>query len=167
MNIVFTDTEKSTQRKIKRYSGKLAAAGSGVILFGVWSIVKVVLFNSINQVSNIDEIFVGVIKDKETFAIALYVLALFEFAFRFYVGESARREAFGKKRNSFYLVVATILFIISVGSTAYVLLYTFDINKIGNFLITALLEGTSSYMFGALIYYSIKTKQMTKLLKTE
>ena len=167
MNIVFTDTEKSTQRKIKRYSGKLAAAGSGVILFGVWSIVKVVLFNAVSQVANIDMYFVEIIKDEDTFAITLYMLALVEFALRFYVGESARREALGRKQTSFYLVITGIMFILSVGSTAYVLLYTFDINKIGNFLITALLEGTSSYMFGALIYYSIKTKQVTKLLKTE
>lgn len=166
MNIVFTDTEQSIQRRLKRYSGKLAAAGSGVILFGVWSIVKVVLFNSINKISDISYFLEG-LEDKKIIAIALYAIVGIELIIRLYIGRSARLEAFGKKQTTLYLVVSCIMFITSAVSTVCVLLSTLHANDIGSFLITIILEGTSSFVYGALIYYSIRTKQMKKYLRVE
>ena len=166
MNIVFTDTEQSIQRRLKRYSGKLAAAGSGVILFGVWSVVKVVLFNSINNISDISYFMEG-LEDKKIIAIALYAIAGIELIIRLYIGRSARLEAFGKKQTTLYLVVSCILFVLAKVSTVCVLMSSIYVNDISSFLITIILEGTSSFMYGALIYYSIRTKQMTKYLKAE
>ena len=166
MNIVFTDTEQSIQRRLKRYSGKLAAAGSGVILFGVWSVVKVVLFNSINNISDISYFMEG-LEDKKIIAIALYAIAGIELIIRLYIGRSARLEAFGKKQTTLYLVVSCILFVLATVSTVCVLMSSIYVNDISSFLITIILEGTSSFMYGALIYYSIRTKQMTKYLKAE
>lgn len=105
------------QAQIRRLQDTLGIAGSAVIAFGVWSLAKIGMFLSFAD-QDMLSLLLGL--DKELLTIATYVslvvIALIDVGVRIYVGMSARAEARGKKKSSFYLVVAAIIALMNASS---------------------------------------------------
>ena len=99
--------------KARRLEINLMTLGTGVILFGVWSFIKLALTFLIYK-----EDF-GVIGSDENMAIAMiFIWALFVLAFLiyFYIGKSARSEGKGKHKTIFYLIVTGAVILLGVAS---------------------------------------------------
>ena len=73
------------ESELRRGQNTLFILGGGVITFGVWSVVKMIMYFALDPVVGLD---VGL---------------------RFYVGLSARAEARGKKKSRAYIVVAALM----------------------------------------------------------
>ena len=92
----------------------LITIGTGVILFGVWTLVKFAV-NFVLFGNELDEIL-----DQNEMVIAdiiICAVAVIDFLLRLYIGLSAKKEGNGKRTNSAYLVltvVFTVLYALSV-----------------------------------------------------
>lgn len=113
------------QVKLRKYEHILAISGAGVIAFGLWSIVKAVIYVILSPVSQFSQVFteedmaqlnIANVGEREA-DIALIVLILFgmvlDVLLRIYVGRRAISEGrFNRKRRFVYVVLA---FFIAVG----------------------------------------------------
>lgn len=111
--------------QIRRYRDTLIVVGNGIILFGIWSMVK--LLGSFFLLK--DETIAAMrmvggegmeeLPDPVVFYITLAMVVLFMLiilAIRTYVGLSAISEGRGKKRRRLYLPIAVIMIISGISS---------------------------------------------------
>ena len=114
MAIKGSGEKQSTDTRIRRHQISLEIAGKGVILFGLWTLVRSVLTVTLAG-DTIPELLGG---GKELSAVprsALYLgyllIAVFDVLLRLFVGLSGISEAKGKKVRYVYLVVAVLMVI--------------------------------------------------------
>ena len=111
--------------RLRRDENTLSVVGSGVIVFGVWSIVKALLQGTVNyqemlaearlEGANLEELGFGDLSwvvAALAAAIVLFVLLL-DLSIRVFVGISARAEGRGKKQGRTYLVLSVLLLAVS------------------------------------------------------
>ena len=92
--------------KMRRYQNLLTVSGLGVIMFGVWSVLRTILLlffqqNAVSQAFNDESVTVRIL----SYTI-LAVMLLADSLSRLFVGLSARAEGFGKKKGYAYIVFA-------------------------------------------------------------
>ncbi len=111
------------ERELRRYQNLLVCVGSGVITFGIWSVIKVIM----TMVRDKDEWleFMEYIFGPEYAGAGMFILILasgiviaIDLIIRLYIGSSARKDGFGRRngKRRVYLVLAIILAIFTVGS---------------------------------------------------
>lgn len=101
------------RKRLRRNQNNLVMIGSGVILFGIWSILKALLFLMLDGSNLATEYFERLaqhgVTDRAQVIALLFLLLLVEQAARLYVGLNARWEGFGRKRGNLYVVVAVLM----------------------------------------------------------
>ena len=114
-NLIYDDRTM----RLRKSQNNLAIAGMGVVLFGAWSIVK----NMINLVRIQDEIgqvIMGMdmnLTAEQIDVVRIVIDVLYSLVIiigvvlRFHVGLSAEREARGRRKSRFYVVLAVFLLI--------------------------------------------------------
>lgn len=118
---------KSVETKIRKYQSILICSGIGVILFGVWSIVRLVLMvymdeaHLLNLIGASDMMTIRNDIDVETIkkvAISFsFAFLTFDLIARIYIGMSAIKEGRGQyKKRITYIVIAVICALISVSA---------------------------------------------------
>ena len=141
-------------------------SGLGVILFGVWSIVKIIL-----TVVYRPDLITGSSDAADAASPAVAVLVLFIFflvpdlLLRMYVGLSARAEARGRKKGYGYVVVAWIMAavlvaIIIFGTVAFIQSGTVDPGTIVDEAVVWLVDITSA---SALVEVAVSAMRVKKL----
>ena len=128
------------ERKMRRYRNLLTVSGLGVIIFGLWSVLKTILLLFMKEgiLSEIpDDTFVRVM-----FFLILGGILLIDVLIRLYVGLSARAEGFGKKKGYGYVVIAILMALASL--TSLVLIF-FDTNEqsLWELIVSVIVEATS------------------------
>ena len=90
----------------RRREINLITIGTGVILFGLWTVIKIALSNILIGIK-ID----GVMSDDLILLIniVLWVFVGIDFLARCYIGFSARAEGKGKHKNIFYLILTGLM----------------------------------------------------------
>lgn len=116
----------STEAKIRKQQSILICSGIAVILFGVWSIARIVLLRFIDKTHYVSYFGLDTIPDipdisdaqfANLFMIFLVILLFIDLIIRTYIGLSAIREGQGKyKKHVTYIVVAAICALISISS---------------------------------------------------
>ncbi|MBQ9679095.1 MAG: hypothetical protein IJV48_00220 [Ruminococcus sp.] len=158
--------------KLRRYRNLLTISGTGVIAFGVWSVIKTILFmtltpdylrlNDIGDIGDIGEAGMTVVK---IFAFTvLGVIMAIELLLRLYIGLSARAEGNGKKKRIVYVVVAASLLLLSLWS----IITSLHVSEYGSLLdmaVSLLLELTSAAAFFETIYASCMVRRLQKKAK--
>ena len=95
------------EREIRRYRDHLVSIGTGVSLFGLWSVIKAIL-TIIMDPSDYTEIPENTVLDpfvQLVIIICAVVIVLgIILALHLYIGLSARAEGLGKKKKMLYLV---------------------------------------------------------------
>ncbi len=157
--------------KLRRYSDRLATAGTGVMLFAIWSIIK-----SIMQVSvggdfekNLSEISDG----GEAAAGALVLVYVFIFAtmalevgVRIFIGMSGRAEGKGKKKSIVYIVLACILIPLYVIGIIYSIMnMSYIENSVMDTIVTLAVDITSLSALIELVFSGIRVKSLRKKIK--
>lgn len=147
------------ERKMRRYQNLLTVSGLGVIIFGLWSVLKTILLLFMKEgiLSEIpDELFVRVM-----FFLILGGILLIDVLIRLYVGLSARAEGFGKKKGYGYVVIAILMALASL--TSLVLIF-FDTNEqsLWELIVSVIVEATSLVVTIELLVAAFTVKKLKK-----
>ena len=147
------------ERKMRRYQNLLTVSGLGVIIFGLWSVLKsiLLLFMKEGILSEIpDDTFVRVM-----FFLILGGILLVDVLIRLYVGLSARAEGFGKKKGYGYVIIAILMALASL--TSLVLIF-FDSNEqsIWELIVSVIVEATSLVVTIELLVAAFTVKKLKK-----
>ena len=149
------------ERKMRRYQNLLTVSGLGVIIFGLWSVLKTILLLFMKEgiLSEIpDDTFVHVM-----FFLILGGILLIDVLIRLYVGLSARAEGFGKKKGYGYVVIAILMALASM--TSLVLIF-FDTNEqsLWELIVSVIVEATSLVVTIELLVAAFTVKKLKKEL---
>lgn len=147
------------ERKMRRYQNLLTVSGLGVIIFGLWSVLKTILLLFMKEgiLSEIpDDTFVRVM-----FFLILGGILLIDVLIRLYVGLSARAEGFGKKKGYGYVIIAILMALASL--TSLVLIF-FDTNEqsIWELIVSVIVEATSLVVTIELLVAAFTVKKLKK-----
>jgi len=110
--------------KLRKYESILRISGTGVVVFGLWSFVKTIIyvlfqFSYFETVLGID--FNDV--DKTAFVVMLVIIMIMDILFRLYIRKQAKKEAEGYNKGYLYIVFAVIMVFLSINS---VISYIYD-----------------------------------------
>ncbi len=117
MGFINNDPE---QIKIRKAQNTLIVVGTGIILFSVWTAVKMLgsLFmlrkETVSAIRMMNEEETAALSDKAVFystLAAVAIITLIVVALRAYVGLSAISEGRGKRRHRFYIPLAVIMIV--------------------------------------------------------
>lgn len=149
--------------RLRKDRNILMTAGTGVLFFGIWSIVKTCtgLFESSSD-------YFGDIQGIEEFGMLEIILAAvfvslilsFDLLVRIYIGMNSRAEAGGKRKGSFYLVVAGLLAFASVFFLNIELMTLVKEFKLST-LVETIVELTSLIILIELMISAIRIKAVT------
>ena len=167
------------QIAIRKAQNNLIVVGSGTILFGVWSGLK--MFGSVLMLRNetvsdfkrvIDVDYTGM-PDSAVFGAILviaFVLFAIDILFRLYIGRSAIAEGRGKKKSPVYLLAAGIMITFSTLGIVKSLRAPDEITVIGALMprvtITSIvIELTSTIMLTEMIVSAIRIRGLRRAEK--
>ena len=147
--------------KMRRYQNLLTVSGLGVIIFGLWTVLKTILLLFMQE-DMLDDLPDGLFYRVLFFTLIGGVL-LIDFLIRLFVGLSARAEGFGKKKGYGYIVVAIL---IAIASLASLVLIFFDIadRSILELIVSFIVEATSMIATVELLVAAFTVKKLKKEL---
>ena len=151
----------SDKALLRKYEDDLNVSGTGVIIMGAWSIVRVLieLFMNGKEFLNIDE------EDPQFFMIGMIivfalvaVIAVGVMSVHLYIGLNAIRAARGKEYKKGYYAAAIIVTVLSFLSLATYINDLQDLEKIDITLASMLVDITTTYFFLVVIISSVRIK---------
>ena len=147
--------------KMRRYQNLLTVSGLGVIVFGLWSVLKTILLLFFRK-----ELLADVPDDTLVRVILFSIIGLIllvDFLLRLFVGLSARDEGYGKKKGYAYIVFAIV---IALGSLASLVMVFFDSNvkSITELIVSVIVEATSLIVVIELLVAAFTVKKLKKEL---
>ena len=115
--------ERARWQNLRRYQSVLEVTGRGVIVFGVWSVLKGIMLLTLGAVG-VDYYGLessGPMSSAERIAtyIGILIALAIDLLLRLYLGRSALAESGGKRKSYAYLVVAALFTVTSMTSVAY------------------------------------------------
>ncbi len=146
--------------KTRKTEINLITLGTGVIFFGLWTLVK-----SLVSFFLLDAELRENLSDEMIFytKIIFWSLIAVSFLLNFYVGLSARSLGKGKNKSSFFLVVAGIIvFFRSILVVIEILAAIFDHGDTINLLISAFIDITTIVFLVELMVNAIRLKKIRK-----
>ena len=107
------------EKKLRRFQNTLEVTGLGIFVFGLWSVVKTVLYFLMDS-SDMREFLSGIDPEGLFYTLPgmsiLTIILLIDIAFRYYIFRSAKMEARGKKKKWLYLLMTCVLVFSSASS---------------------------------------------------
>lgn len=173
---IFEREEKAAEIKFRRLGNVLSTSGFGVLMFGLWSIIRTLLqsFFGSNGISEAADEAAGTaaeVPDSLSGVVLVFIIVLAAFVAaevgaRIYVGISARSDSKGKKKSIAYLIVAGILIAFSAVNLVFNI---FTLNYQNSFvfdtIITLILDGSSLIVLIELFVTGIRFRKMRKNMK--
>lgn len=167
------------ERELRRHQNTLVIIGSGVIMFGLWSVIKTIAFSILNREEVLQMVSGGVAlseTDQKVYLLIYYIfmaiLLLIDLSFRVYVGRSARREGRGRKRKRdgvAYLVIAALIALFCVIGTVADVMEILDLSSatdnILSLLVSVFIDVTSFITMVELIRAAVRSRQIKRALK--
>ena len=147
--------------KMRRYQNLLTVSGLGVIIFGLWTVLKTILLLFLQE-DMVDDLPDGLFYRVLFFTLIGGVL-LIDFLIRLLVGLSARAEGFGKKKGYGYIVVAILIAIASLVSLVLIFFDTAD-RSILELIVSFIVEATSMIATVELLVAAFTVKKLKKEL---
>ena len=164
------EDHKSLERKLRRYENRLTVLGAGIISLTVWSLIKSVMTfindkNYLNKLINDPEI-TG--QEYNIFIAFIVITVLIILLIQYYIGHSARREGFGRKKSWGYLVL-TLLFSIIYLSDIFLSIKSFNdyYDSVSDGAVNILIDITIVISLIEIIYASVRVKLLRRSLSQE
>lgn len=174
--------QQAGKMRLRRDENTLTVVGSGVILFGVWTVVKMVL-QEINRFPEfMAELGVDELEFEETgladmgldpnllaMAVAFTVVIivfLMDLALRVFVGLSARAEGRGRPQGRLYLILAGMLLVLSgLSFVSYVITYFSHSEYVVDADAAILVELTSFITLLQMIISAVRVRRARRMEK--
>ena len=154
-------TESQLQLRLRKNQSDLVAIGLGVIAFGVWSVIKTVLYVAFHT-----ESVLGSLEGDKYLILTFWVLLggvlAIGLALRLYIGLSAIAEGKGKKRKAGYIVLSLLMSVLSFVLLAAGLLAQGFAGAAGNTAVTLMVEMTSDVLLLEMSISAIRVRRMKK-----
>ena len=162
------------ERELRKQQNQLVDAGIGVILFAVWSIVKMNLYVGLNATA-MEELRQAAVefglneKGFLTFLIIIFMgILLWQLSIRLYIGLSASAEGKGRKKSWTYLILAAVLVVTDIQTNWQALGVERVLagEKMSVSLLTCIcMEAVSVYVLMDLLISGIRVKRMRRKMK--
>jgi len=158
------------QAKLRRYETTLTTLGIAVIAYGVWNIIKAVIYFITTEK---DIIGSDDLSESSRFMYFLVIGVVFfilivDLILRVLIGVGARNEGLGKKSGGPYLVIAFIMIVFGVAALIIdVVQMPFTASAIFDDLATVMLDVTSVITLVWLAATSIGIKKIRAALREE
>lgn len=157
-----TDINSENRISIRKYHNQLKVTSNGVIILGLWSIFKTFLMTvsgyEVEGLENFERTTINVV-----FLCIFYAILLaIDFRIRLVIWRGAREEAYGRKKNNRYLVLAFILILLSVFSIFSIIraFITKQEDDLSLTFTSFLVEITSFVILCELVYSGFKMRRI-------
>ena len=154
------------EKELRRKQVTLVTLGTGVILFGVWSVVKSLLYFRTNLFADLDTQvepeLLPYIKLATVVIVALFVLA--DLGIRLKIGRRARAEGMGRRQKNGYLILAALIVLVNITGD---LLGVYYIVKNGvpeqsgpDYIVSVLVDLSSTALLAELIITVLRVRKL-------
>ena len=152
-------------KELRRKQVTLVTLGTGVILFGVWSVVKSLLYFRTNLFADLDtqaepELLPYMLAT--VVIVALFVLA--DLGIRLKIGRRARAEGMGRRQKNGYLILAALIVLVNITGD---LLGVYFIVKHGvpeqsglDYVVSVLVDLSSTVLLAELIITALRVRKL-------
>ena len=178
MNFIDNDPK---QVAIRKYQNTLIVVGTGIIFFGVWTVVKmlgsffILKEETVAALRKTSRVGVDELSDDALFYISLVavmIIMLVILAIRAYVGMSAISEGRGNKRHGPYLLLAVIMIISGVISFIANFSRTAPETSMGAFSADTTISGiiielTSVIMLTEMVVSAVRIRKLKRSVKKD
>lgn len=157
------ENRQEIERHLRKGQNNLVVIGYGVIAFGIWSVIKTVLYTALNTGTNMlssEEETVSIVM----FWIMMFVFLVFELSLRLYVGFSAVYEGRGRKKRFGYIILALLMALISFALVAANLAAFGSDESPGKTVVTIIVEASSSIMLIEMAIFAVRVKRLGRKL---
>ncbi len=151
------------EAKKRRLENNLVTLGTGIIAFGLWAFIKLLLtvfFLGNAYFKDTAE------EDRLAALIVTLVVAVLMLLMYVWLGLSARAEGKGKKKNPFYLIVVGLISLFNIVTIPLSILYLLtEFNEIEDPLtvfVTIIIDVTTMIFLIQLIYSSVLLRKIRK-----
>jgi len=166
--------ESGMERKLRHLENNLVVAGTGLLAFSVWSIIRTLLF-LLTYRQELTNYIEQLVEEEGTEVppalVIIVVIILFALVVLPYIiiGRSARTEGMGKKRKKFYIVLAIIMLIpqILIVITSISSVFGAEEGSLLEAIITAMIDVTTFCVLLETVITAIRVKKYRKLLNAE
>ena len=153
------------EKELRRKQVTLVTLGTGVILFGVWSVVKSLLYFRTNLFADLDtqaepELLPYMLAT--VVIVALFVLA--DLGIRLKIGRRARAEGMGRRQKNGYLILAALIVLVNITGD---LLGVYYIVKNGvpeqsgpDYIVSGLVDLSSTILLAELIITVLRVRKL-------
>ena len=156
-------------KDLRKYSNNLIVAGTGVMFFGVWDVVKNLMLAFLGTQTLRDMLLTQEMPDNFptlVFGYVIFAIALvIELAVRGYIGLNARAIGNGKRCPKRFVVISVLLLIINAAALV-TSLFAKDISEYySGFdrIITLIVDITSVYAMCEMLYALRKVNEIRRL----
>ena len=155
------------QKEIRRCRDNLVSIGTGVALFGIWTVVRIIMTiilerdMLISQIKNVVELSTGQIII--VLGIIIGIFALVILSIHLYIGISARKEGLDYKKRTGYLIANGLFIIIyCFAITAEIINFTWAFRTITEGIATIFIDITMLVTLGELMFNAVRVRKLTE-----
>jgi len=151
--------------KLRHYQNTLEVLGRGVLLFALWSVLKLTMYFFLDEkaIAFYQDQMLETGFTRTQYIIIMYIILAIDLVIRFLVSKAAVSEAKGKARGYFYLVVCVGMIGMSVLSIVSIFEGANDIySDIFTYVVSLIIEITVMAILIGVIVYSILIKRIRK-----
>ena len=157
--------------ELRRRRINLSTLGAGVVAFGVWNVLKTMLYiftSPVNFVVVDDAGEYGAVVSL-IFYVLLGLLLALDLSLRLYIGLSARAEGRGRRKGSGYIIAAAVLF--AMTAAYYVAAWVTHSNtRLENqaaldYYVSMFVDITAMIMLGDLLYTALRARKLEKQME--
>ena len=165
---MYTTYNDEDSVKKRLYGDRLVLSGRALIILGIWSSIKaiIIFYLALPQISEFvtegDIVPEEIVRNVKLILMAIFVILIaIVFLFHLYIGRSAMKNGYGKKRTTFYLVLTVIVIISTIASDVQIVMEGLDIIDLASMVV----DFTVVYACCDILYSAIKLRTIEK--KTE
>lgn len=151
---------------MRKSQSDLKAIGLGVIAFGVWSVIKSVLYAALDTESTLQTLGENRILIL-AFWLMLAIMLAIDLALRFYIGRSAIAEGKGAKRRAGYIVLALLMAVVNFVLLFAGLFLQGISSDVAKTVVTMIVEITSDVLLLEMGISAIRVRRLKKALGAE
>ena len=158
------------QKEIRRCCDNLVSIGTGISLFGVWTVIRIIMTVILERDTLMTETQnytdAGVVLIAAIMCIIMAIFSLMILGIHLYIGLSARKEGLGGKKRTGYLI-ATGLFILfyCIAVTTEIVTFQETFKSIPEGAVTVFIDITVLITLAELMLNAVRVRKLSAQLK--